>query len=94
MSICWIKYLVCQSFHSYIILYFRVIKGKPEPKITWLYKSDNSYDFEYVPNGVSSDGGILKIDSAQLDHRGLYKCEASNFIGEDFREVSIKVECM
>ncbi|KAJ0172648.1 hypothetical protein K1T71_011787 [Dendrolimus kikuchii] len=70
----------------------RVIKGKPSPKVTWLYKSENSYDFDYIPTGVSSDDGKLKIESAQLKHEGLYKCEASNFIGEDFGELAIKVE--
>ncbi|KPI98164.1 Hemicentin-1 [Papilio xuthus] len=65
-------------------------KGKPAPKVTWKFKTDNGY--EDIPEGVSAEENHLKIPSVKTEHIGIYKCEAENIFGTDSKELLIKVE--
>ncbi|XP_039748100.1 hemicentin-1-like [Pararge aegeria] len=70
-----------------------VIKGIPEPEVTWKYKPelDNS-DYGSFPDGVIVDGKSLKIPAAEISHRGFYVCEAVNLIGIDSQDIKVKVQ--
>ncbi|KAG6440388.1 hypothetical protein O3G_MSEX001213 [Manduca sexta] len=69
----------------------RILKGKPMPQISWSYKSEYALDFESLPEGVFVENGKLKIPSIQKEHKGVYRCEASNMLGVDAGEVTIKI---
>ncbi|XP_046970828.1 hemicentin-1-like [Vanessa cardui] len=68
-----------------------ILKGIPAPEVTWKYKL-NSGDFDTLPEGVLVDGKSLKIASAEKEHVGFYVCEASNVLGVDKQELSVKVQ--
>ena len=62
-------------------------KGYPKPEITW-YKNDQELDNSHY-NAVT---GVLTFPSIQFGDRGLYRCEARNFLGFDSATVKIVVE--
>lgn len=63
-------------------------KGYPKPEITW-YKNDQKLDNSLYQNRVT---GALTFPSIQFGDRGLYRCEARNFLGFDSTAVKIVVE--
>ncbi|CAG4976093.1 unnamed protein product [Colias eurytheme] len=69
-----------------------VLKGKPEPKITWKYKKENDYDYLDIPDGVHVEENIIKIPSAHTIHAGVFVCEATNIMGVDSQQVTIRVQ--
>lgn len=73
--------------------YFRVTKGKPTPLISWSYKPVDGYDFGDVRKTVAVNGETITINDVKSDHKGIYRCEAVNYQGEDSREVILKVHC-
>lgn len=74
----------------------RVLKGNPEPKITWLYGNDRD-DLEGVKRDIQvliKDGGReIKLQNVTIGHAGLYRCAADNDVGRDTYDVSLVVEC-
>ncbi|XP_063831737.1 hemicentin-1-like [Ostrinia nubilalis] len=70
----------------------RVIRGNPPPKISWEYKIPNEYDFVRVPSDVYVDGAKLKISVVSKEHRGTYRCVATNMFGEAFKEISVNIK--
>ncbi|XP_050355253.1 hemicentin-1-like [Nymphalis io] len=67
----------------------RVIKGKPDPVISWSFSKDDSLlGFE----ALESTKSILHIDDIGEQHNGIYKCKATNDINEDFHEMQLIVE--
>ena len=62
-------------------------KGFPKPDITW-YKNNQKLDSNLY-NAVT---GVLTFPSIQFGDRGLYRCEAKNFLGFDSTTVKIVVE--
>ena len=64
-------------------------KGFPKPVVTW-YKNGGVLDSV----NYDADTGMLTFASIQFADRGLYKCEARNFLGVDTTTVKITVEGM
>ena len=62
-------------------------KGFPNPVVTW-YKDGRELDNDYF----DADTGQLIFPSIQFADRGLYKCEAKNFLGFDVATVKIAVQ--
>ena len=62
-------------------------KGYPNPEITW-YRNGQKLDSA----NYDAVTGELKFPSIQFGDRGLYKCEARNFLGFDSATVKIVVE--
>ena len=61
--------------------------GFPKPVITW-YKDGENLDGDYY----SADTGMLTFANIQFADRGLYRCEARNFVGSESATVKIVVE--
>lgn len=61
-------------------------KGFPKPEVTW-YKNGEMVD----SSNYDADMGTLTFLSIQYADRGLYKCEARNFLGFDSATVEIIV---
>ncbi|KAJ8728638.1 hypothetical protein PYW07_006334 [Mythimna separata] len=70
----------------------RIIKGKPEPVIAWTFKSENGFEFGSLPDGVAADDGKLKIASAQSEHKGVYRCDATNIEGHHSADVTVQLQ--
>ncbi|KAL0829600.1 hypothetical protein ABMA28_003107 [Loxostege sticticalis] len=72
----------------------RVLQGKPEPSLTWQYKSSSSDKFIDLPWAVelSDDGTNLTIPSVVVDNDGTYQCLAENVVGIDAYEVQLVVQ--
>ena len=61
-------------------------KGFPKPVVTWFKNG------EEVDSGTyNADTGLLTFHNIQFADRGLYKCEARNFLGFDSATVEIIV---
>lgn len=61
------------------------------PVVNWKFMTSNG--FEEVPEGVSVEDRFLKIPLVKTEHMGIYKCEAINVAGSDFKEIEINVQC-
>lgn len=61
--------------------------GFPKPVITW-YKDGEKLEEDYY----SADTGTLTFSNIQFADRGLYRCEARNFVGSESATVKIVVE--
>ncbi|KAG7294949.1 hypothetical protein JYU34_022656 [Plutella xylostella] len=65
----------------------RILKGKPKPKITWLYKQHTSQDFSNLTQDkaylLREDGLQLMIKNVDNRHAGYYRCWAENYVGHD-----------
>ena len=61
-------------------------EGFPSPEVTW-YKNGQK-----ILRGHSPGNGILVFPDIQFGDRGLYRCEARNFIGFDTASFKIVVE--
>ncbi|XP_068622932.1 hemicentin-1-like [Battus philenor] len=72
----------------------RLIKGNPDPKITWQYRNGKATEFQGLEHNivVSDDGYEVNIPNATLGHEGLYRCTAENIIGSDFYETQLIVQ--
>ncbi|XP_050551914.1 hemicentin-1-like [Spodoptera frugiperda] len=70
----------------------RIIKGKPSPMITWTFRSEDGYEFASLPDGVVADDGKLKIATAQPNHKGVYRCEASNVEGHHSADITVQLQ--
>ncbi|KAF9796151.1 hypothetical protein SFRURICE_010160 [Spodoptera frugiperda] len=70
----------------------RIIKGKPSPMITWTFRSEDGYEFASLPDGVIADDGKLKIATAQPNHKGVYRCEASNVEGHHSADITVQLQ--
>ena len=62
-------------------------KGFPKPEITW-YKDGQKIDARHY----NRETGVLTFPSIQFSDRGLYKCEARNFVGLESATVKVVVE--
>ncbi|KAL9961572.1 hypothetical protein ACROYT_G030534 [Oculina patagonica] len=62
-------------------------KGYPIPEVTW-YRNGQKLD----SRSYDAVTGVLTFPSIQFGDRGLYKCEARNFLGIDSATVKIVVE--
>lgn len=62
-------------------------KGYPRPEITW-YKDGQEMDSRLY----NKETGVLTFPSIQFSDRGLYKCEAKNFLGFESANVKVVVE--
>ncbi|XP_045504536.1 hemicentin-1-like [Colias croceus] len=65
------------------ILTCSLLQGKPEPTITWQYKSHNSSEFSNLPSDVSIIDNKIMILNVSIDSEGIYRCVAENIIGRD-----------
>ena len=45
-----------------------------------------------LPNGITTDGGLLKIVNAQLYHGGPYVCNVTNKVGSVQSEIVVLVQ--
>ncbi|KAJ8720966.1 hypothetical protein PYW08_006431 [Mythimna loreyi] len=70
----------------------RIIKGKPAPVITWSFKPENGFEFASLPDGVAEDDGKLKIASAQSEHKGVYRCDATNIEGHHSADITVQLQ--
>ena len=52
--------------------------GSPEPDVEWKEKGDSR---------------IIELDPVTTKDAGVYTCYASNSLGEDWKNVTITVEC-
>ncbi|CAG4960700.1 unnamed protein product [Colias eurytheme] len=75
-----------------IILTCSLLKGKPEPKITWRYKSHNSSDFTNLTSDVSVIDNKIMISNVSIDSEGIYRCVAENIIGRDEYYIELVVQ--
>ncbi|CAG9782572.1 unnamed protein product [Diatraea saccharalis] len=66
-------------------------KGKPKPNIKWEYRTDSYGEFDVIPDGVVVDENVLTIPSATVDHKGEYKCTATNIVGEGSSVTELKI---
>ena len=62
-------------------------KGFPNPEVTWYKNGQKLNSGKY-----NRDTGMLTFTSIQFSDRGLYRCEARNFIGVESATVKIVVE--
>ena len=62
-------------------------KGFPNPEVTWYKNGQKLNSGKY-----NRDTGMLTFPSIQFSDRGLYRCEARNFIGVESATVKIVVE--
>ena len=62
-------------------------KGFPNPEVTWYRNGQKLNSGKY-----NRDTGMLTFPSIQFSDRGLYRCEARNFIGVESATVKIVVE--
>ena len=58
--------------------------GIPKPTITW-YKNGEALDSA----NYDADSGVLTLNNIQFADRGVYKCEARNFLGFDSATVEL-----
>ncbi|XP_038218692.1 hemicentin-1-like [Zerene cesonia] len=65
------------------ILTCSLLYGKPEPTITWQYKSHNASEFSSLPSDVSVIDKGLIISNVSIDSEGIYRCLAENIVGRD-----------
>lgn len=73
---------------------FRIVKGNPTPEIAWKYQSADEHDFESsLPSEVYAEENKLKIPVVTTDHKGTYRCVATNMMGEGYRDVTVKIQC-
>ncbi|XP_064642804.1 basement membrane-specific heparan sulfate proteoglycan core protein-like isoform X7 [Lineus longissimus] len=63
-----------------------VVTGQPQPRITWQWSGGDLTSNHQVNNDV------LRIVRASLSDRGIYKCIARNFIGENQASARVEVE--
>ncbi|XP_059046687.1 hemicentin-1-like [Achroia grisella] len=70
----------------------RLLKGIPEPVISWMYKSNDDFYFGATPLGVIVEENKIKFSSVSKELEGVYKCLAKNIIGEDTKELIAKVK--
>lgn len=61
--------------------------------ITWTFRSEDGYEFASLPDGVVADDGKLKIATAQPNHKGVYRCEASNVEGHHSADITVQLQC-
>ena len=61
--------------------------GIPKPTITW-YKNGEALDSA----NYDADSGMLTLNNIQFADRGVYKCEARNFLGFDSATVELFVQ--
>ncbi|XP_041969391.1 hemicentin-2-like [Aricia agestis] len=69
-----------------------VVKGTPVPEVVWKYKKSINSDSGDLPKGVSLESNTIQIESATVKHGGIYVCEATNTLGIDTTEVTVKVQ--
>ncbi|XP_022795070.1 acetylcholinesterase collagenic tail peptide-like [Stylophora pistillata] len=62
-------------------------KGFPKPEVTWFKNGQKMNSRKY-----NKDTGMLTFPSIHFNDRGLYRCEARNFIGVESATVKIVVE--
>ncbi|XP_049878338.1 hemicentin-1-like [Pectinophora gossypiella] len=67
-------------------------EGKPTPEIAWKFQSENADLFNTITEGAYLEGKKLKIPSVKSEHTGTYRCEASNIVGQDYRDIVIKIQ--
>lgn len=72
---------------------FSIDKGIPTPTVTWSFKSLISDYFSDIPPEMTITGSKLEIPSLKGEHAGIYKCEASNVIGQTSRDITVHVQC-
>ncbi|XP_072945604.1 hemicentin-2-like isoform X2 [Epargyreus clarus] len=65
----------------------RVIRGSPEPDITWEFKKKDTADFKTLAETKQK----IHIDSTRVEDAGVYRCKANNFVGEDSHETELTV---
>ena len=61
--------------------------GIPKPTITW-YKNGEALDSA----NYDADSGMLTLNNIQFADRGVYKCDARNFLGFDSAAVELFVQ--
>ena len=61
-------------------------EGFPKPVVTWFKNEEEVNNSTY-----NADTGLLTFHNIQFADRGLYKCEARNFLGIDSATVEIIV---
>ncbi|XP_013171408.1 PREDICTED: hemicentin-1-like [Papilio xuthus] len=71
----------------------RLLKGNPEPKITWQYKINGTDEFKNLRNNtkVNEEGFIVTINNVSLQDEGFYQCLAENPIGKDIYQVFLNI---
>ncbi|KAL0879485.1 hypothetical protein ABMA27_003232 [Loxostege sticticalis] len=86
------KYVVDLKPGDWVDIKCRVVKGNPPPETTWKFQAPNGNYFDSVPSDIYVDGPMLKISEVKKDHKGTYKCIATNILGEDSKEISIDIK--
>ncbi|XP_026318117.1 hemicentin-2-like isoform X2 [Hyposmocoma kahamanoa] len=69
-----------------------VDKGTPTPTVTWSFKSLRSDYFSDIPSEITVTDSKLEIPALKNEHGGIYKCEASNIIGQASRDITVHVQ--
>ena len=67
-----------------------VAYGHPSPQVEWQREGmtiGTIPPYNVLPNGT------LRIDNLQLANDGLYRCVASNVVGNDSKTVQLNVHC-
>lgn len=76
----------------FLFIIFSIIKGKPEPVISWSYKKiHSSTEFEDL---VTESDNALHFKEVEIEHSGVYRCIAKNDLAYDKFEIEVVVECM
>ncbi|CAH0719141.1 unnamed protein product, partial [Brenthis ino] len=71
-------------------IYCSIIKGKPEPVISWSYKKNySSTEFE---NLDTERDNVLHLKQVEIEHSGVYRCIAKNDLAYDKFEIEVVVE--
>ncbi|XP_013141245.1 PREDICTED: hemicentin-1-like isoform X2 [Papilio polytes] len=71
-----------------------LLKGNPEPKITWQYKNNETEEFQYLRNNmkVNEEGFEVSIHNASRQDEGFYQCIAENAIGKDNYQLFLNIQ--
>ncbi|CAH1634825.1 unnamed protein product [Spodoptera littoralis] len=70
----------------------RVLKGSPEPTISWEFKKQSSEEFATLPDGVVNNEKELILSNTAEEQSGVYRCTAVNVIGKDVYDVILVVQ--
>lgn len=54
---------------------------------------DKRNHFTTIPDALYIEDNKLKIPAARTEHSGLFRCEAANTQGTDYRDISVLVQC-
>ncbi|CAH2235860.1 jg9865 [Pararge aegeria aegeria] len=83
-----LKSVYTKDRESSVDILCRVIRGNPEPVISW------SFDQDFLGKFIKlkETGEAVHIDHVRLEHVGTYKCNVANEIGNDHHTMQLFIE--